>query len=112
MVILSNFKSNSYYKKIKKRYNLKLIKVINGKSLLERTLESAGKLVRMEDVCLSSDSKEYYNHLKNVEKPIFLERSKNLSGDKSLAIEVWKNAIEFLNKENNKYNFSLFLEPT
>ena len=90
----------------------KNIKVINGKSLLERTLESAGKLVRMEDVCLSSDSKEYYNQIKNLEKPIFLERSKNLSGDKSLAIEVWKNAIEFLNKENNKYNFSLFLEPT
>ena len=56
--------------------------------------------------------KEYYDHLKNIEKPIFLERSKNLSGDKSLAIEVWKNAIEFLNKDNNKYNFSLFLEPT
>ena len=33
MVILSNFKSNSYYKKIKKRYNLKLIKVINGKNI-------------------------------------------------------------------------------
>ena len=33
MVILSNFKSNSYYKKIKKRYNLKLIKVINGKNM-------------------------------------------------------------------------------
>ena len=90
----------------------KNIRVINGKSLLERTLDSAEKLVKLENVCLSSDSKEYYHHLNNRKKPIFLERSKKLSGDKSLAIEVWKNAIEFLNKENKKYVFSLFLEPT
>lgn len=90
----------------------KNIRVINGKSLLERTLDSAEKLVKLDNVCLSSDSKEYYHHLNNRKKPIFLERSKKLSGDKSLAIEVWKNAIEFLNKENKKYVFSLFLEPT
>ena len=90
----------------------KNIRVINGKSLLERTLDSAEKLVKLDNVCLSSDSKEYYHHLNNRKKPIFLERSKKLSGDESLAIEVWKNAIEFLNKENKKYVFSLFLEPT
>ena len=37
----------------------KNIRVINGKSLLERTLDSAEKLVKLDNVCLSSDSKEY-----------------------------------------------------
>ena len=41
----------------------KNIKVINGKSLLERTLESAKSLVNTKDICLSTDSDDYYFHV-------------------------------------------------
>tara|TARA_Y100000994_G_scaffold106750_1_gene87986 strand:- start:159 stop:893 length:735 start_codon:yes stop_codon:yes gene_type:complete len=90
----------------------KNIKIINGKSLLQRTLESATSLVNTEDICLSTDSDDYYFHVRDLYNPVYLKRSNNLSGDKSLAINVWKNALEFLKNKNKQYSYSIYLEPT
>ena len=90
----------------------KNIREINGKSLLKRTLDSASKLVNMHDICLSTDSDNYYSHIKDKYNPLYLKRCQELSGDKSLAIDVWKNAIDFFKKKERNYIFSIYLEPT
>ena len=90
----------------------KNIRDIWGKSLLTRALEAANQLVGIQNVCLSTDSIKYFEHIKTKFSPVFLKRSKELSQDNSLAIDVWKDAIKFLIIKNKKFNYSLFLEPT
>ncbi len=90
----------------------KNIKDIWGKSLLTRALEAANQIVNKQNVCLSSDSIKYFEHIKPNFSPIFLKRSKELSQDNSLAIDVWKDAINFLFTKNKRFNYSIFLEPT
>jgi len=90
----------------------KNIRELCGKSLLHRTLESAVEITNLRNICLSTDSEKYFTHIKDKYLPIFLKRSKELSGDKSLAIDVWKDAISYLNLLNNNYRYSVFLEPT
>ena len=90
----------------------KNIKDIGGKSLLIRTLESASQLVDIQNICLSTDSLKYFEHVKPQFSPIFLKRSEDLSQDDSLAINVWKNAINFLILKKKRFNYSIFLEPT
>ncbi len=90
----------------------KNIREINGKSLLLRTFESASKICKTQNICLSTDSQAYYDHVAEKYKPIFRKRDISISGDNALAIEVWKDAINFLEKNYIKYEYSLFLEPT
>ena len=90
----------------------KNIKEIRGKSLLIRTLEAANQIVDIQNICLSTDSVKYYEHIKLNFSPIFLKRSEYLSQDNSLAIDVWKDAINYLALKNKKLNYSIFLEPT
>lgn len=90
----------------------KNIKDIWGKSLLMRALEAANQIVDIQNICLSTDSEKYYKHIKPNFSPIFLKRSENLSQDNSLAIDVWKDAINFLQLKNKKFKYSIFLEPT
>tara|TARA_A100001388_G_scaffold182021_1_gene136349 strand:+ start:18669 stop:19373 length:705 start_codon:yes stop_codon:yes gene_type:complete len=90
----------------------KNIREINGKSLLLRTFESATKICNPQNICFSTDSEAYYKHVAKKYNPIFLKRDIRISDDNSLAIEVWKDAISFLNKNHSKYEYSLFLEPT
>ncbi len=90
----------------------KNITEINGKSLLIRTVESAIKICNIKNICLSTDSQEYYRHVAKLYNPIFLKRDGEISDDKALAIEVWKDALIYLNKNHIRYEYSLFLEPT
>ena len=52
----------------------KNIKEIRGKSLLIRALEAANQIVDIQNICLSSDSVKYYEHIKPKFSPIFLRR--------------------------------------
>lgn len=90
----------------------KNIKDIRGKSLLIRALEAANQIVDIKNICLSTDSVKYYEHIKPNFSPIFLKRSEYLSQDNSLAIDVWKDVINYLELKNKKFNYSIFLEPT
>ena len=90
----------------------KNIREINGKSLLLRTFESATKICNIQNICLSTDSQVYYDHVAKKYTPIFLKRDSRISGDDALAIEVWKDAINYLNKNHCNYEYSLLLEPT
>ena len=90
----------------------KNIKDIKGKSLLTRALEAAIQIVDIQNICLSTDSQKYYEHIKPNFSPIFLKRSEYLSQDNSLAIDVWKDAINYLSLKNKKLNYSILLEPT
>ena len=90
----------------------KNIKDIRGKSLLIRALEAANQIVDIQNICLSTDSVKYYEHIKPNFSPIFLKRSEYLSQDNSLAIDVWKDVINYLELKNKKFNYSIFLEPT
>ncbi|MDC3029035.1 acylneuraminate cytidylyltransferase family protein, partial [Prochlorococcus sp. AH-716-P20] len=90
----------------------KNIKDLCGKSLLHRTLESAVEITNIRNICLSTNSEKYFIHIKDKYLPVFHKRSNELSGDQSLAIDVWKDAIRYLNSLNNIYRYSVFLEPT
>ena len=84
-----------------------------GKSLLYRALESATKISDIKNICLSTDSEKYFKHISKQYSPIFLKRDLKLSGDKSLALDVWKDAIIYMNNNNNNiFEYSLFFEPT
>ena len=90
----------------------KNIQKINNQSLLNRAVSCASKLSEIEHICITTDSQEYIDHVKEEFNPNFLMRSSQLSDDNALAIDVWKDAIRYLSKEKKMYDYSLYLEPT
>ena len=66
----------------------------------------------MKNICLSTDSDEYIKDAKEKWSPLFLKRSKELSNDKALAIDVWKNALSHLQNIGQEYEFSMYIEPS
>lgn len=91
----------------------KNMKVIGGLSLIERTVKSVINLIEFDniDVCFSSDSEKYLDHVRNISNKIILrKRSKLLSSSTALTIDVVKDAIDHLGK--NFYENVLLLQVT
>ena len=93
-----------------KRIRNKNIRKISGKPLIFWTIKYAKKYAKIEDIFVSSDS-SIIKKISKKEKIKFLERPKNLSGDRSrvyLAIAHVLKKIDVL----KKYKYIALLQPT
>ena len=90
----------------------KNIKLLNGKPLINYSIDHARLLFDDQNICLSTDDES----IKEVAQEHHLEvpflRPKHLSRDDSRSYKVIQHAIEFYESKGRKYDYILLLQPT
>jgi len=91
----------------------KNIRKINGKPLLAYSIEHAINSKYITRIIISTDSVKYGNIAKKYGAEFLFRRPKNISGDSSTDLEVFKHALNWL-QENEGYepNIIVHLRPT
>jgi len=79
-----------------KRLKNKNMKLVNGKPLIQYTINYAKESNLIDDVYISTDSKKIINFSKKL-KIKTIKRSKKLSGETPI-IEVYRHALKKINK--------------
>ena len=90
----------------------KNIKQFCGKKLIEWTFRAAQKCKYLDDIIVSTDSKEILKISKKYKLHTPFLRPKNLSGDKTSMFEVVKHCIDFYKKKKIFFENIILLEPT
>ena len=91
----------------------KNIKKLNGKALINYTLEIALKTKPINNVFVSSDSEKILRISKNFNKNInIIKRPKKLAKDESTDLEVFKHFIEYYEKKYQKIDLLVHLRVT
>lgn len=114
---LAQSKNNKFIALIPARLNSKglskkNIKKINGKSLLEYTIEAALKSKLLDSIYLNSESTQILNIGKKHDINLFL-RNKNLSKDNTEASDIVYDFLKKIKKEISLDNFFIvYLQPT
>lgn len=73
---------------------------INNKPLIQYSIDIAKKICKDSDIYVSSDSKSIIDIAKK-NNISYINRPKNISGDRSIELDAWKHAIFYLNKKKN-----------
>tara|TARA_B110000483_G_C18175738_1_gene535010 strand:+ start:346 stop:1026 length:681 start_codon:yes stop_codon:yes gene_type:complete len=91
----------------------KNLKKLGQKTLVEHTFLTACKLKKIDDIILSTDSKQIIRLSKKYKKiqTLFL-RPKKFAADNSKMSEVALHTINFLKKINKKFKYIIILQPT
>jgi CMP-N,N'-diacetyllegionaminic acid synthase len=90
----------------------KNLRMVGNKSLLERSIESAVNSGIFSEVCVSTDSLEIANQVRNYGLTVPFLRPSEISGDISLGIEVIKHAIAFYRNMGEVFDTVTLLQPT
>ncbi|UTH00868.1 acylneuraminate cytidylyltransferase family protein [Macrococcoides canis] len=88
----------------------KNIKIVDGKPLINYTVDAAINSKNISKVIVSSDSKEYLNLVTTNNKVLLHHRSSNLATDNTLTEEVIIDVIEKFNLQDDEY--FILLQPT
>lgn len=89
--------------------NKNLVK-IRGKKLIDHTIDAAIKTKKISKIVISSDIKSLLK--KNTNREIYIERPKNISGDKASTESVIFHIIKYLKQKNIKPLNLILLQPT
>jgi len=90
----------------------KNIRPLLGSSLLERSIKIAKELKNVSRIIVSTDSKKIADLSTKAEAEVPFMRPKNLALDDSPEWLVWRHAIEFLNKEKERFDGLIVIPPT
>ena len=90
----------------------KNIKLLNGKPLIQYTIDAAQKIAKDEDICMTSDSDLIINTVKNLGLNVPFKRPANLAKDYSGTYEVLLHAINFYKEKGKIYDTIILLQPT
>ena len=90
----------------------KNIKELNGKPLIQYTIEAARELVSDEQIIVSTDSKEIQTVVENLGIKVPFLRPAQLAKDHSGTYEVLLHALDFFEKNNTKPEKIILLQPT
>jgi CMP-N,N'-diacetyllegionaminic acid synthase len=90
----------------------KNLRMVGNRSLLDRAIESAVKSGIFSEVCVSTDSLEIANRVRNHGLTVPFLRPPEISGDFSLGIEVIKHAIDFYRNLGVVFDTVTLLQPT
>ena len=91
----------------------KNIKLLNGKPLINYTIQSAREVFDDSQICVSTDSKKIKTIVERRGLNVPFLRPKNLSKDNSSQRDVLLHAISFYEKEKNfKIDCVVLLQPT
>ncbi|MGD8172519.1 cytidylyltransferase domain-containing protein [Vibrio sp. TRT 21S02] len=95
-----------------KRLPKKNIKVLNGKPLIQWSIESAINCKLISKVVVSTDCEDIANIALNSGAEVPFIRPKNLSEDSSSSIDVILHALDHYKDKGENYDFVMLLQPT
>ena len=95
-----------------KRLPMKNIKKLNGKPLIEYTINQAKKVFKNENICVSTDSKEVIAISENLNLKVPFLRPKKYAQDNSSSQEVIMHSLEWYNKKGFSPDAIVLLQPT
>lgn len=91
----------------------KNIKLLNGKPLIQYTIEVAKEVFSAIDICVSTDSKVIKKIAEDLGLLVPFLRPKHLASDTAAMNEVLLHALNFYQeKEQRKYDVVVLLQPT
>jgi CMP-N,N'-diacetyllegionaminic acid synthase len=91
----------------------KNIKILNGKPLINYTIEAARKVFEDYQICISTDSKKIKSIVEKTGLSVPFLRPLKLADDNSSQREVILHAIEYYENERNfKIDYIVLLQPT
>ena len=95
MIIYAVIPARSGSKSIKDKNIIKL----NGKPLIQYSIELANQIKSVKKIIFTSDSDRYLNIAKKFSNKLVLhKREKNISGDRSTDFQFFKSCIEYIKK--------------
>ncbi|MEI6555029.1 MAG: acylneuraminate cytidylyltransferase family protein [Paludibacter sp.] len=90
----------------------KNIKLLNGKPLIEYSIDVARQLTCDENICVTSDDEEIINLVENSGLNVPFKRPDYLATDKSGTYEVLLHAVEYYESIGKVYDIVVLLQPT
>lgn len=90
----------------------KNIKLLNGKPLIQYSIEVARQLVEDDDICLSTDDVEIKNVAEKLGLKVPFLRPDYLASDTSTTSDVIVHALEFYEMRDVHYDTVILLQPT
>nr|WP_299171047.1 acylneuraminate cytidylyltransferase family protein [uncultured Allomuricauda sp.] len=90
----------------------KNIKMLNGKPLIQYTIEAAMKVFKNSEICLSTDSSEIREVAENLGLKVPFLRPAELATDTATTYDVLLNALDFYEKNGLHPDAVILLQPT
>ena len=90
----------------------KNIKSLNGKPLIYYTLDAACEVASPENICVSTDSDEIIQVVREFGMDVPFKRPDDLATDTSGSYEVIHHAIDFYEQRGEHYDRVILLQPT
>lgn len=90
----------------------KNIKLLNGKPLIQYSIEVARQLAEDDDICLSTDDVEIKNVAEKLGLKVPFLRPDYLASDTATTSDVIVHALEFYEKQDVHYDVVILLQPT
>lgn len=95
-----------------KRLPRKNILMLQGKPLIQWTIDEALKSNVIDTIAVSTDDTEIIDLSVSLGLNVPFVRPEFLSGDKSSSIDVIKHAIDYYQSVGDKYDYVMLLQPT
>ena len=95
-----------------KRIPKKNIRPLNGKPLIQWTIEAALSVSTIDKVLVSSDSESIVNLSRGIGAEAPFLRPSSLSCDKATTIDVVEHALSFYELQSRKFDTVVLLQPT
>lgn len=90
----------------------KNIKLLNGKPLIQYSIEVARELVDDEDICLSTDDEEIKKVAETLGLKVPFLRPDYLASDTAGTSDVIVHALDFYSQQGKQYDVVVLLQPT
>lgn len=90
----------------------KNIKLLNGKPLIQYTIDVARQIVPDEDICVSTDDQEIINVVEDYGLKVPFIRPAELASDTAGTYEVLLHAIDYYEAKGKQYDCVLLLQNT
>lgn len=90
----------------------KNIKLLNGKPLIQYTIEAALEVTDHENIIISTDSEEIKAIVEKLGVKVPFLRPKKLASDTTSTYEVLLHELEKLKQAKRNYDFFILLQPT
>jgi CMP-N,N'-diacetyllegionaminic acid synthase len=90
----------------------KNIKLLNGKPLIQYSIDIARKFTDDSNICLSTDSKEIIEVAKTLGLDVPFIRPSELSTDSATSYAVIMHALEYFQSQGKVYDRVVLLQPT
>jgi CMP-N,N'-diacetyllegionaminic acid synthase len=90
----------------------KNIKILNGKPLINHTIDFVRNFTDDTNICVSTDSDEIIKCVEKNNLKVHFKRPSNLASDTASTIDVIKHAIDYFDSNGKLFDTLILLQPT